>query len=105
MTNLSKNQVSVNATEVRTTRDRKCIQEKEQENESKGGCFVEHGEISWHDDNIHTEWLGTPEIINNQYKYSLRYFNAFQITCKFKGNKPGNVNQYLNYLESRDMAK
>lgn len=42
---------------------------------------------------------------NNQYKYSLRYFNAFQITCKFKGNKPDIVNQYLNYLESRDMSK
>lgn len=48
---------------------------------------------------------GTLEIINNQYKYSLRYFNAFQITCKFKGNKPDIVNQYLNYLESRDMSK
>lgn len=72
---------------------------------AKEDVFVEHGEISWHDDNIHTEWLGTPEIINDQYKYCLRYFNAFQITCKFKGNKPDIVNQCLNYLESRDMAK
>lgn len=46
-------------------------------------CFAEHGEISWHDDNTHTEWPGKPEIINDQYKYSLGYFNDLQITRKF----------------------